>query len=171
MKILLFFVMIAGLVFSANAQPKKAASKAGPVDETTFFATIEHNGEKTEIKYSQFITHGGTTIPDGSSPGRMLLTYGASNNKDDKSFSFQGQIPASAKGSYPIGSGAAFNLMTTAFPNVPMFMASSGSYEIGATPLKGGFVDGTFSVVCKNVDKDGNEDVYNISGSFHLLRQ
>ena len=168
MRILLFLTLLLGLAAIANAQPKKTAPKTGPVDEATFFATIEHNGEKTEIKHTQFVTHGGTTIPAGN---LLMLSYGASNNKDDKNFAFQGQIPSAAKGTYPIGSGASFNLSTTSFPNIPLFMAESGSYEIGAVPLKGGFVQGTFSVVCKNVDKDGNEDVYNISGSFRILRQ
>lgn len=168
MKRLFFLTLLLGISVTANAQPKKTAPKTGPVDDATFVATIKHNGEKTEIKHTQFVTHGGTTIPAGNI---LMLSYGASNNKDEKNFAFQGQIPAAVKGTYPIGSGVSFNLSTTSFPKIPLFMAESGSYEIGAVPLKGGFVQGTFSFVCKNVDKDGNEEVYNISGSFRILRQ
>ncbi len=146
--------------------------KGGAIDQTTFFMTIEHNGRKTDVKYTQFKSHGGTTIPDGGNSHRLLLTYGASNDTDDKNFSFQGMIPVAEKGTYTIPSdGTTFTLMTSLFPDVPIFLVRSGTYEITAVPQKGGFVEGTFSVVCDNVKDDGSVETYTINGSFKLLRQ
>ena len=156
---------------SGAKKPPPTTAKSGPIDDTQMVMTIEHNGEKTEIKFSQFQTHGGGTIPDASNPNRLGLFYGASNNKDDKNFSFQGFIPIE-KGTFQIGNGgnAGFTLMTSLFSNVPMFMAKSGTYEITAMPLKGGFVEGIFSVICENVTNEGKIEIYNISGSFKILR-
>lgn len=170
-KLLVILVITIALSLSGLAQ-KKPASKTGPIDETTYSMTIEHNGEKTEVKHSQFKTHGGTSAPDGSVPNRLLFMYGASNDIDDKSFSFNGWIPATAKGTYTVGNGGAgFSLMTTAFPDVPIFLVKSGSYEITAVPLKGGFVEGTFSMICENITNEGKVETYNISGAFKVLRQ
>jgi hypothetical protein len=175
----IFSITVSSLCFGAPFVPPASGETGqtgkrggGAIDQTTFFMTIEHNGQKTDVKYTQFKSHGGTTIPDGGDSHRLLLTYGASNDSDEKSFSFQGMIPAAVKGTYPMpNDGTSFTLMTSLFPNVPIFMVKSGTYEITAVPQKGGFVEGTFSVVCDNVKDDGSVETYTINGSFKLLRQ
>ena len=69
------------------------------------------------------------------------------------------------------GDGASFSVRTTAFNDVPIFMARSGSYEITAVPLKGGLVEGTFTAICDNVKDDGTTETYTFSGSFKLPRR
>lgn len=168
-QILLLFIIATALTINCFAQ-KKTVPKKDESSGSQLVMTIEHNGEKTEIKYSQFITADGTASPEGAANGRFLLFYGASNPKDDKNFMFQGWIPKPEKGTFEIGGGASFNVMTSLFPNVPLFGAKSGTIEITAMPPKGGFVEGTFSGACENVKDDGTIEKYNISGSFKLKR-
>lgn len=165
-----FFIILSGLSIDCWAQKKTVSTGSG----SQFVITIEHNGQKKEVRYTQFQTADGNAMAEGVQNGRLLLFYGASNSKDEKSFSFQGWIPKPEKGVYELGeeseSGAGFNFRTTEFNDVPMFLPKSGSMEITAVPQKGGFVEGTFSIVCENVKDDGSTEIYNISGSFKLKR-
>jgi hypothetical protein len=183
-KFFLLFVTITALCTISFAQRKtapkptkqtnpstKSENKSGAIDDTMFFITVEHNGEKTELKYTQFEEHGGTaTLETGK--GRIIFFYGASNSvKNDKDFEFVGMISAAAKGTYQFGTtGTMFSFKADEFPNVPMFMCKSGNYEITAMPLAGGFVEGRFSAACENVTNDGEVENYNLRGSFKLLR-
>ena len=183
-KFFIVFAIIIGLCASGFAQRKPAPktskqttpstnseNKSGTIDDTMFFITVEHNGEKTELKYTQFENHAGNaTLEDGK--GRMNFFYGAGNSvKNDEDFEFIGMIPAAAKGTYQFGTtGTMLSFKADKFPNVPMFLCKSGTYEITAMPLVGGFVDGTFSAACENVTNDGKIENYNLSGSFKLLR-
>ena len=171
----IYLLTIITLIFTTQIlAQKKPVEKADTSSGSWFSMTIEHNGTKTEVKSTQFQTADGNAMSEGAQNGRLLFFYGASNNKDEKSFSFQGWIPKPEKGVYEFGeeseSGAGFNVRTTAFNDVPMFMPKSGSMEITNVPLKGGFVEGKFSVVCENVKDDGSTEIYNISGSFRLKR-
>jgi hypothetical protein len=183
-KFFVLFAIIIGLSINSFAQRKPAPkptkqtqptnsseNKSGAIDDTMFFITVEHNGEKTELKYTQFENHAGNATPDGGK-GRMGFFYGAGNSvKNDDDFEFVGMIPAAAKGTYQFGTdGVMFYFKADEFPNVPMFLCKSGSYEITAMPLAGGFVEGTFSAACKNITNDGEVENYNLSGSFKLLR-
>ena len=157
-------------VFGQKTGPGKAPAGSGAL----FTMTIEHNGQKVDLSGSQFQSADGNAMNEGASNGRLLLFYGASNSKDEKGFSFQGFIPRAEKGSYQFGDGgdgASFSVRTTAFNDVPIFMARSGSYEITAVPLKGGLVEGTFTAVFDNVKDDGTTESYTFSGSFKLPRR
>ncbi len=152
-------------------QKSGAAKSAG--SGAMFMMTIEHNGQKTDVSGLQFQSADGNAMNEGAANGRLLFFFGASNSKDEKSFSFQGFIPKAEKGVFKLGDegdGAGFNIRTTAYNDVPMFMATSGSYEITAVPLKGGFVEGTFNAVCENVKDDGTTETYTFSGRFKLPR-
>ena len=173
MKQIILLLTIA-IAFTTNGFGQKKTVK--PVKKTTvvvgsqFFMTIEHNGEKTEIRNTQFQTADGMTYAEGAQNGRTILFYGASNNKDDKNFTFQSWIATPAIGTYNIGDKAGFSLMTSLFSNVPIFLPKSGTITITAMPLKGGFVEGTFEIVCENVTDAGKIEIYNVSGSFKLKR-
>ncbi len=174
MKIITFFfilIALAGVSPAQKAGQKAPAKKPEVVIGSQLVMTIEHNGSKTEVKYSQFKTADGNATLDPS--GKLVLFYGASNDKDDKSFSFQGWTSTEGKGTFPIGGTNArttgLSIMTTEFPDV-MFIAKSGSFEITAAPLAGGFVEGTFSVACEVLTSEGNVETYNIIGSFKLKR-
>lgn len=168
-----FLILTITILFTSTlfAQKKTAPKKDSGSSGSQFEMTIEHNGEKTEIKYSQFQSADGNAVAEGSQNGRIMFFYGASNNNDDKSFSFNAMIPAAEKGVYKIGDdGVSFNLMSSQFSNVPMFLPKEGQIEVTAIPQAGGFVEGTFTVVCQNVKDDGSIETYNVSGSFKLKR-
>lgn len=160
-------------VFAAFGQktgPAKAATGSGAL----FAMTIEHNGQKVDVSGLQFQSADGNAMDEGAANGRLMFFFGASNNKGEQSFSFQGFIPRAEKGTYQFGDegdGASFSVRTTAFNDVPMFMARSGSYEITAVPLKGGMVEGKFTAVCDNVRDDGTTETYTFSGNFKLPRR
>ncbi|HMT08413.1 MAG TPA: hypothetical protein PKA82_10445 [Pyrinomonadaceae bacterium] len=171
-KTLLFLVTT--LIFATAAFGQKTTTPKAAGSGAFFSMTIEHNGQKTDVSGLQFQTADGNAMNEGDANSRLMFFFGASNNKDEKSFSFQGFIPTAAKGTYQLGDegdGAGFNIRTTAFNNVPMFMAKSGSYEVTAVPLKGGFVEGTFNAVCENVKDDGSTETYTFTGKFKLPRR
>lgn len=154
-----------------SPQPKNKTPKNSEGDGTTFFVEIVHNGEKTELAYSQFEEHGGNATPGGGS--RLLFFYGAGNSTmNDDDFMFTGMIPTAAKGTYAFGTaGVMFSFKADKFPNVPIFLCDSGSYDILAMPLSGGFVEGTFTANCVGeVHDDGSSEKYTMSGKFKLLR-
>jgi hypothetical protein len=163
-------MFIISLSLTCFAQ-KKTTPKKENDSGSQFEMTIEHNGEKKEIKYTQFQSADGNATAEGSQNKRVMFFYGASNNNDNKNFSFNAMIPTAEKGVYKIGDeGVSFNLTASEFSNVPMFLPKNGQIEITAMPLKGGFVEGTFSVECQNVKDDGTIETYNVSGSFKLKR-
>lgn len=153
---------------------KKRANRAASVEDSTFTMTIEHNGTKTVVSSDQFKTRGGNFLGNaGDNRGRTMFTFGASNDTDDKSFSFQGWDPGTKPGVYQMPSEngeTGITIMTSAFPNVPIFGAKSGTVEIITMPAPGGFVVGKFSIIAENVTNDGQTETYNISGNFSLYR-
>ncbi|MBS1796878.1 MAG: hypothetical protein JSS81_23835 [Acidobacteria bacterium] len=157
-------------VFSVNAFSQKQPPPKPDASESRFAITIEHDGQKTEIVNTQFQTADGNASAEGAQNGRILLFYGASNDKDEKSFSFQGWVPRPEKGVFTNENGAGLNFMTSLFSNVPMFIPKTMTVEITAMPLRGGYVEGTFTAVCDNVRDDGSVETYNLSGSFRVKR-
>lgn len=175
-----------GAQYSGNkksAPPVKPAAPArnisGP-EASVITISAEHNGEKTEIRNTQFETWGGTAVPNGTGTS-LILNYGASNSrKNNESFSWMFTIPKAEKGVYTVnerqgnGPGTSLQFMTSAFPSIPLFICKSGSITIEDCPLPGGFVKGTFNVVLTGgVTTDGqlDESLYTVSGSFSILRQ
>ncbi|MBX7055350.1 MAG: hypothetical protein K1X36_10370 [Pyrinomonadaceae bacterium] len=167
----LAFTLLASIVaFGQKSVPPKAPAGSAAL----FTMTIEHNGQKVDVNGLQFQSADGNAMNEGAQNGRLMFFYGASNSRDEKSFSFQGFIPRAEKGTYQFGDegdGASFSVRTTAFNDVPMFMARSGSYEIISVPLKGGMVEGKFTAVCDNVRDDGTTETYTFTGSFKLPRR
>lgn len=171
MKQALLFTIAVALCVNCFAQ-RKPVNKKDTSSGSQLVMSIEHNGEKKEIKYSQFQTYDGNSLLNAD--GKFTLFYGASNAKDSESFAFQGWIPSAQSGIFQIGGDeakAGFNVMTTAFPNISMLIAQSGKIEITAMPLYGGFVVGTFEGVCETVTNEGSVEKYAVSGSFKLVRR
>jgi len=170
-KILAAFTMTLFLFsfgFAQKAKPKKPSAGSG----STFEMTIEHNGQKTEIKWTQFVTADGNAV--NADRGRVMLFYGASNTKVEKNFSFNGWVPIGQTGTFTMGDGpeAGFSLMTSIFSNVPIFMPETGgTIEITNNPTQGGFVVGTFHGTCKAITDAGSIEEYTVSGSFSLARR
>lgn len=186
--VLLFSTLVSGAQKNGPAKhgspvkktvPPASANAGGPEASIISF-TIQHGGDKIGINNKQFETWGGTTLPNGTGPA-LILNYGASNSKkNEESFNWMFTIPKAEKGTYTVGDregdGPATSLqfMTSAFPNIPMFLCKSGTITIEACPLPGGFVKGTFNVVLTGgVTSDGqlDESLYTVSGSFSILRQ
>lgn len=152
---------------------KKTSDKNNENGGSTFFITIEHNGEKTELAYTQFENHDGNAMLENEKSDRMTFFYGAGNDRaNDESFMFNGMIPTAAKGNYLLGTnGVMFGFMSTKFPNVPMFICQSGNYDIITMPLRGAFLEGNFTAQCTGeIRDDGSSEKYTLSGKFKLLR-
>lgn len=132
--------------------------------------TIEHNGAKTAITSEQFKTVGGQFLTNSGDPKHpTMLNYGASNDTDERNFSFQGWTAATA-GTYALPGDLGITIMTSVFPNVPIFAPKSGTLEIKTMPAPSGFVVGKFTMVSENVTSDGQIETYNITGNFSLYR-
>lgn len=156
-----------------NPPTKGKTTKNSEGDGSMFFITIEHNGEKTEIAYTQYETYGGQAMLENEKSNRLTFFYGASNSvKNDEDFMFMGMIARPEKGSYPFGKDVTFSFKSDKFPNVPIFGCEAGSYEIEAVPLKGGFVVGSFTAQqCSGeMREDGTSEKYSMSGRFKLMR-
>jgi hypothetical protein len=169
-KIILLLVLAAFICIPAFAQKAKPKTKSVG-SGSTFEMTIERDGQKTEIKWTQFQSADGNAV--NADKGRVNLFYGASNSNDEKSFMFNGWVPAGETGTFTIGSGPSvgFSAQTSLLSNVPIFMPDKGgTVTIDANPTQGGFVTGTFQGVCKNVTDAGTVEEYKISGSFKLAR-
>jgi len=182
-KLIILALLICPLALLAqkSALKKPAPKKAEGPELSIISMTIEHNGQQTTINNKQFETWGGTSMPNGMGSA-LLLNYGASNSKkNNDSFSWMFTIPKAEKGTYNIGEKAGDNgpatqlqFMSSAFPNIPMFLCKSGSITIEDCPLRGGFIKGNFSVTLSGgVTSDGtlDESVYQLSGNFSILRQ
>lgn len=158
---------------SKKTNPPTKSKTPKPTDYlgTFFLIEILHNGEKTELANTQFEEGAGNASVEPS--GRMNFFYGAGNSvKNDDDFMFTGMISAAEKGSFALGtSGVSFSFKADKFPNVLIFLCKSGSYDITAMPLAGGFVEGTFTANCiGEVHDDGSLEKYSMSGRFKLLR-
>ena len=168
----IFVILICVALAQAAFGQKGAAKKPTATSGSIFEMTIEHNGQKTEIKSTQFQTADGMAV--NADQGRVTLFYGASNNNNDKSFSFNGWVPIGQTGIFKLGddNDRGFSVVTSVIPNVPMFIPEKcGTIEITNNPTKGGFVVGTFRSNCKVVTDAGTLEDYTISGSFKLARR
>jgi len=158
------------LTISGFAQ-KKPVKKAAASSGSNFEVTIEHNGQKTEIKWTQFVTADGTAV--NADQGRVMLFFGGSNTKDEKNVAFNGWVPIGQTGTFSTGAGpgAGFSVMTSIFSNVPIFgPGKDGVIEITNNPTHGGFVTGTFRGTCDVMTSSGEVEKYTVSGSFTLKR-
>ncbi len=165
-QIILLLTFAALLATVCIAQKPKPTTRSG----SSFDVIIEKDGTKTEIKSSQFQSADGTAVV--AEKGRLSLTFGASNDINDKNISFSGWVPSGATGTFTSGDGSAgFSFLTSIMSNVPIFTPEKGAtFEITSAPTMGGFVVGTFSGVCKNITDGGTIETYNVSGSFKLAR-
>lgn len=172
-KLFVSFVIMTAFAFSSAFAQK--SHKVDPLDATSFFITIERNGEKTELKSTQFENHDGIAFTNDSDHGKMTMSSRAGNEKiNEENFAFTGSLMNDAKGSFKLGQadGTVFTFMTTKFSYIPQFLCTTGAYDITAMPLKGGYVEGTFSANCDAASADGSQlEHYTLSGSFKLLRQ
>ncbi|MGI8786219.1 MAG: hypothetical protein ACR2HG_00470 [Pyrinomonadaceae bacterium] len=169
-KLLVLFAVSIALGGSIFAQ-KKASKEIDYLAPTMFFITIEHNGEKMDIKSTQFENWGGTAATNDSAHGLMSLGFRAGNDKkNDDNFSFEGSIGNDEKGTFPLEVNQThFTFMATKLP--PELLCQNGTYQITAMGLKFGYVEGTFSANCKAPSSDGEKfEDYNLSGSFKLWR-
>ena len=166
-------VIIAAALTTAYSQ--KTAKTAAVGDGTFFSITIEHNGEKVELQSTQYEGYWGIASTDDSSHGKMRLQARAGNEKkNDDRYEFVGSIANDAKGSFEFRKDDGTNppsFTTTKFPTISPFVCQTGAYDITAMPLKGGFVQGTFTANCEAPSPDGDRlDHYSLTGSFKLLR-
>ncbi len=171
------FVLLVIIAAACSAGYSQKAGKAAAAvgDGSMFAITIAHNGEKVELTSTQFEDYSGIAFTNDASHGKMTLTArGGNEKKNDDQYSFSGSLANDAKGPFELGKadGTNFAFMTSKFPAVPQFNCSTGAYDITAMPLKGGFVQGTFSANCDAPSPDGERlDHYTLTGSFKLLRQ
>ena len=61
-------------------------------------------------------------------------------------------------------------IMTSFFPDVPIFLQESGQITVEAMGMAGGLVTGSFSGVFSSMDASGTKQTYTISGSFKFKR-
>jgi hypothetical protein len=171
-KVFVLFAIVIVLGSSVFAQKKTTPEEIDPLAATMFFITIEHNGEKMELKHTQFENWAGQAATNDSAHGLMTIFFRAGNDKkNDDMFSFEGSLGNDAKGTFPLEVNQThFRFGATQLPNHPELLCQSGAYQITAMPLKGGYVEGTFTVACKDANKGEADGIYNLSGSFKLLR-
>ncbi len=169
--ITLVFVLMLITAISCLAQKQPARPSAPSLSNGQFDITIEHNGDKTEIKSTQFQNADGFFLDNEN--GLLSISFRADNDKDEKKISITGRLPKAVAGTYPLGVGegtALFNIESSEFPKVPLFFAKSGSIEISSMPLAGGFIAGSFKEICENGTDDGRMETYTVSGSFKFRR-
>lgn len=172
MKRLIWICTLALAITSPGFAQKTPVKKPSATSGSSFEMSIEHNGQRTDIRSTQFQSADGNAF--AADQGRVTLFFGASNDKDDKNLTFNGWVPAGQTGTFTLGesSSVGFSAMTSLFSNVPLFMPErGGTVEITNNPMKGGFVTGTFSAHCKVVTEAGTVEDYTIIGSFKLSRR
>ncbi len=167
----LVFVLMLITALSCLAQKQKVPPPAPSFVNGEFDITIEHNGNKTEIKSTQFQNSAGFFLDNES--GLLTIGFRADNDKDERKISINGRLPRAAAGTYPLGIGegtALFNIETSEFPKA-LFYAKSGSIDISNMPLAGGVINGTFNEICEvGTDDSDKLETYTVSGTFKFRR-
>jgi len=170
----LLFTALLLLTFSAVSDAQKVnKGKPDTSSGSSMDLTIAREGQKTEIRSTQYSTHDGYIMKNPG--GDFMIFFGASSSGDGPSFSLTGQLKGDKPGTYAIGgedSKAGFNLQASILKGTTMLMPQeNGEIVITSFPLAGGFVTGSLHATCQTVTEAGTVETYDVSGTFRLIRR
>lgn len=162
------------LFFTVDASAQKAVKPKGDASSgSTMELTIIREGQKTEIRSTQYETHDGYLLKNPN--GEFMIFFGAGSSGDGPSFTLTGQLKGDKPGTFAIGgenAKAGFNLQASVLKGTTMLAPEdNGEIIITSFPLAGGYVTGTLHALCQTVTEDGNVQKYDVSGTFRLIRR